>query len=42
MLYPAVTRAPVRYNTEIVKFFDFLERRGDFCPIRLHLLGKQP
>jgi len=40
VLYPAVTRSAIRYNTEFVRFFDFLEPRGDFCPIRLHLLRK--
>ncbi len=41
VLYPAVTRSPIRYNTTFVSFFDFIEPRGDFCPIELHLLRKR-
>ncbi|MBA2497880.1 MAG: class I SAM-dependent methyltransferase [Acidimicrobiia bacterium] len=41
VLYPAVTRAEIRYNTAFVEFFGFLPARGDFSPIRLHLLRKR-
>jgi SAM-dependent methyltransferase len=40
VLYPAVTRAGLAYNTEFVKFFRFLPPHGDFSPIQLFLLRK--
>ena len=41
VLYPAVTRAEIRYNTEFVKFFRFLPPQGSFSPIQLHVLRKR-
>jgi SAM-dependent methyltransferase len=38
VLYPSVTRREVLYNTEFVRFFEFLPPRGDYSPIRLFLL----
>lgn len=40
VLYPAVTQAELRYNTEFVRFFRFLPPQGDFSPIQLFLLHK--
>jgi ubiquinone/menaquinone biosynthesis C-methylase UbiE len=42
VLYPAVTRAELAYNTEFVKFFRFLPPQGDFAPIQLFLLRRKP
>ncbi len=38
VVYPALTTREVLYNTEFVRFFDFLPPRGDYSPIRLYLL----
>jgi SAM-dependent methyltransferase len=40
VLYPAVTRREVLYNTEFVKFFQFLPPQGAFSPIQLFYLQK--
>jgi SAM-dependent methyltransferase len=40
VLYPAVTRADIRYNTEFVRFFRFLPPQGNFSPIQLFLLRR--
>lgn len=40
VLYPAVTQAELKYNTEFVRFFRFLPPQGDFSPIQLFLLHK--
>jgi SAM-dependent methyltransferase len=40
VLYPAVTRAELRYNTAFVKFFRFLPPEGNFAPIQLFLLRR--
>jgi len=42
VLYPAVTRADLAYNTEFVKFFWFLPPQGDFSPIQFFLLRRRP
>jgi SAM-dependent methyltransferase len=41
VLYPAVTQREVLYNTEFVKFFDFLPPRGAFAPIEVHFLRRR-
>lgn len=38
VLYPAVTRNPVLYNSEFVRFFRFLPPHGDYSPIQLFFL----
>lgn len=40
VLYPAVTRREILYNTEFVKFFEFLPPHGAFSPIQLFFLQK--
>ncbi len=40
VIYPAVTRREVLYNTEFVKFFRFAPPQGDFSPIQLFFLRK--
>jgi ubiquinone/menaquinone biosynthesis C-methylase UbiE len=42
VLYPAITKREVLYNTEFVKFFRFLPAQGDYAPIRLYLLRRLP
>jgi SAM-dependent methyltransferase len=42
VLYPAVTRREVLYNTELVKFFRFLPPQGDYSPIQLYFMRKEP
>jgi len=41
VLYPAVTRAEIRYNTEFVRFFRFLPPQGDYAPIQLSPLRRR-
>lgn len=41
VLYPAVTKADIVYNTEFVRFFQFLPPIGDYSPIQIFLLRKQ-
>jgi ubiquinone/menaquinone biosynthesis C-methylase UbiE len=41
VLYPAVTRREVLYNTEFVKFLSFLPPIGDYSPIQLYVLEKR-
>jgi len=41
VLYPAVTQAEIRYNTEFVRFFDFLPPRGAYSPIEVHFLRRR-
>jgi hypothetical protein len=41
VLYPAVTRREVLYNTEFVRFFRFLPPQGDYSPIQVFLLRKR-
>lgn len=41
VFYPAVTRAEIVYNSEIVRFFDFLPPRGDYSPIQLHVFRRR-
>jgi ubiquinone/menaquinone biosynthesis C-methylase UbiE len=40
-LYPAITRAPIEYNTHLVKFFSFLPPMGNYAPIQFYLLRKR-
>lgn len=40
VLYAAVTKREVLYNTEFVRFFRFLPPQGDYSPIQLFLLRK--
>lgn len=40
VLYPAVTRAEIQYNTDFVKFFRFLPVQGDYSPIQLYFMRK--
>jgi ubiquinone/menaquinone biosynthesis C-methylase UbiE len=40
VLYAAVTRQEILYNTEFVRFFRFLPPQGDYSPIQLFLLRK--
>ena len=40
VLYPAVTKREILYNTEFVKFFRFLPPHGEFAPIQLFFLEK--
>jgi ubiquinone/menaquinone biosynthesis C-methylase UbiE len=40
VLYPAVTRSPMLYNTHLVKFFAFLPPMGNYAAIQFHLLQK--
>jgi ubiquinone/menaquinone biosynthesis C-methylase UbiE len=41
VLYPAVTKAEVRYNTHLVKFFSFLPPMGNYSPIQFYLLRRR-
>jgi ubiquinone/menaquinone biosynthesis C-methylase UbiE len=41
VLYPAVTRREVLYNTEFVRFFRFLPPQGDYSPIQLYFMRKR-
>lgn len=41
VLYPAITKREVLYNTEFVRFFRFLPPEGDFSPIQLFFLRKR-
>jgi ubiquinone/menaquinone biosynthesis C-methylase UbiE len=40
VLYPAITRRPIIYNTHLVKFFSFLPPMGNYAPIQFYLLQK--
>jgi ubiquinone/menaquinone biosynthesis C-methylase UbiE len=40
VLYPAVSKTPVVYNSTFVSFFDFLPPSGNFSPIQLFLLKR--
>lgn len=40
VVYPAITKAEVMYNTDFVRFFSFLEPRGNYSPIQLFLCRK--
>ena len=40
VLYPAITRAEVRYNTELVKFLSFLAPVGNYSPIQLFIFER--
>jgi SAM-dependent methyltransferase len=40
VLYPAVTKREILYNTEFVKFFGFLPPQGEFSPIQLYFLQR--
>jgi ubiquinone/menaquinone biosynthesis C-methylase UbiE len=40
VLYPAVTKREVMYNTEFVRFFRFLPPQGNYSPIQLYFLRK--
>jgi ubiquinone/menaquinone biosynthesis C-methylase UbiE len=40
VLYPAITRREILYNTEFVRFFRFLPPQGDYSPIQLYFLRK--
>jgi ubiquinone/menaquinone biosynthesis C-methylase UbiE len=42
VLYPAVTRREVLYNTEFVRFFRFLPPQGDHSPIQLYFMRRHP
>lgn len=42
VLYPAITRADIIYNTEFVSFFSFLPPNGNYSPVQLYLLKKKP
>ncbi len=41
VLYPAITRAPILYNTQLVKFFSFLPPIGNYAAIQLYLLRRK-
>jgi SAM-dependent methyltransferase len=41
VLYPAITKAEVRYNTAFVEFFSFLPPSGNFSPIQAFLLQRK-
>jgi hypothetical protein len=41
VLYPAVTRAEIKHNTEFVRFFGFLPPMGNYSGIQLLLLQKE-
>jgi ubiquinone/menaquinone biosynthesis C-methylase UbiE len=41
VLYPAITRAPILYNTQLVKFFAFLPPMGNYAAIQFYLLRKR-
>jgi ubiquinone/menaquinone biosynthesis C-methylase UbiE len=41
VLYPAITKAEVRYNTHLVKFFSFLPAMGNYSPIQFYLLRRK-
>lgn len=40
VVYPAVTRREILYNTEFVRFFQSLPPQGEFAPIQLYVLRK--
>jgi SAM-dependent methyltransferase len=40
VFYPCVTKSDILYNTEFVKFFQFLPPIGNYSPIQLFLLRK--
>jgi ubiquinone/menaquinone biosynthesis C-methylase UbiE len=40
VVYPAITRREILYNTEFVKFFSFLPPIGEYSPIQLYLFRK--
>ncbi len=40
VLYPAVTKREILYNTEFVKFFQFLPPHGELSPIQLFFLER--
>ncbi|HWC12702.1 MAG TPA: class I SAM-dependent methyltransferase [Acidimicrobiales bacterium] len=42
VLYPAVTKREIIYNTEFVKFFQFLPPHGELSPIQLFFLERLP
>ncbi|HZQ74396.1 MAG TPA: class I SAM-dependent methyltransferase [Burkholderiales bacterium] len=41
VLYPAVTKADIAYNTHLVKFFSFLPPQGNYSPIQFYLLKRR-
>ncbi|WP_114952850.1 class I SAM-dependent methyltransferase [Sphingosinicella terrae] len=41
VVYPAVTRADIVYNSHFVSFFSFLEPRGNYCAIQFWLLQRK-
>lgn len=41
VLYPAITKSDVRYNTSFVQFFGFLPPSGNFSPIQVFLLRRR-
>lgn len=41
VLYPAVTKRDVRYNTEFVRFFAPLPPRGNYSPIQLYVVSRR-
>jgi ubiquinone/menaquinone biosynthesis C-methylase UbiE len=42
VVYPAITKRQILYNTEFVKFFRFVPAHGDYAPIRFYLLRRLP
>lgn len=40
VLYPAITKAPIVYNSELVRFFSDMTPRGDYSPIQLYVLRR--
>lgn len=42
VMYPAVTKREILYNTEFVKFFQFLPPHGELSPIQLFFLERLP
>jgi SAM-dependent methyltransferase len=41
VLYPAVTKKDILYNTHLVKFFGFLPPIGNYCPIQFWILKRK-
>jgi ubiquinone/menaquinone biosynthesis C-methylase UbiE len=41
VVYPAVTKADIVYNSHFVSFFSFLEPRGNYCAIQFWLLKRR-
>jgi len=41
VLYPAITKAPIVYNTHLVKFFSFLPPIGNYAAIQFYLLRRK-